>query len=461
MKTCMFQKRSIYLKKKTEKTDACMRSVHIGTRRLRKGLLTGAAIFLFTLNAAAMEQAGAERGSSKLDGEEPAAVSFIRRNSLHNTMLVPHRYPLIEKFRTRYTTEEGLRYLEGIMQRSVQYRLFILEEIRRENLPAELLFLPVIESGFHSKAVSRAGAVGIWQFMRNSIGGFDINVNEWLDERRDPWKASVAAVKKLRWNYSRYNDWYLALAAYNCGVGALDKAIKAAGSKNYWYLAEKGFLKPETALYVAKFLAVSEILTQSKQYGINWGEPVSSDATDVIKIKRSVDLVMLAEELNAEFSLFSDLNPSLKYNITPPNVEYGLRVPAEHKEAVQDLLSKNKLLVKHYTYKIKSGDTLYALSKHYGVGVEVILKYNPKIRSKALKVGQTLYIPALKSVAAYKGGSETQGRAFNGHYKIKKGDTLWSIALKFNIQVEQLAEKNGINVNAVLSLGQLLKVPIL
>lgn len=171
------------------------------------------------------------------------SLSYNRQKSLHSTVIVPSKYPLIEKFRNRYLNEDGLRYLEAIMQRSSPYRNFIIEELRRENLPPELLFLPVIESGFSPKAVSKSGAVGIWQFMRNSIGGYDIHIDEWIDERRDPWKTSTAAVKKLKWNYNYYNDWYLALAAYNCGVGALDKAIKKAGSRNYWYLAEKKILK--------------------------------------------------------------------------------------------------------------------------------------------------------------------------------------------------------------------------
>nr|WP_253687241.1 transglycosylase SLT domain-containing protein [Treponema sp. OMZ 792] len=347
------------------------------------------------------------------------------------------------------------------MQRSIPYRNFIIQELRRENLPPELLFLPVIESGFSPKAVSKSGAVGIWQFMRNSIGGYDIHIDEWMDERRDPWKTSAAAVKKLKWNYNYYNDWYLALAAYNCGVGALDKAIKKAGSRNYWYLAEKKFLKPETSLYVAKFLAIAEILMNSEKYGIDWGEALDYEATELIPIKRSVDIILLAEKVKADTDLFSALNPSLKFNITPPNVKYNLRIPMEHKEAVQDLLAKNTLLIKYYSYKIRSGDTLYALSRHYGVSIKSIINYNPGIKASALRIGQVLRIPALKTVNSYRRKKDDQNVEFNGVYIIQKGDTLWSIALKHDVQVETLAAKNGIEVNSVLSLGQKLKVPII
>lgn len=399
--------------------------------------------------------------SVKLRQLNKSNLSYNRQKSLHGTVIVSSKYPLIEKFRNQYLNENGLRYLEAIMKRSSPYRNFIIEELRRENLPPELLFLPVIESGFSPKAVSKSGAVGIWQFMRNSIGGYDIHIDEWIDERRDPWKTSTAAVKKLRWNYNYYNDWYLALAAYNCGVGALDKAIKKAGSRNYWYLAEKKFLKTETSLYVAKFLAIAEILMNSEKYGIDWGDALDYEATEIIPIKRSIDVILLAEKVKADTDLFSALNPSLKFNITPPNLKYNLRIPLEYKEAVQDLLEKNTLLIKYYSYKIRSGDTLYALSKHYGVSIKSIMNYNPGINASALKIGQVLKIPALKTVNSYRRKNDDQNVEFKDTYVIKQGDTLWSIALKYDVQVETLAEKNGIEVNSVLSLGQKLKVPII
>lgn len=387
------------------------------------------------------------------------SLCHIRINSLHSSMFIPYDYPLIKKFRNQYNNENGLRYLETIMQRSCKYRYFILDELQKENLPIELLFLPVIESGFYPKATSKSGAVGIWQFMINSIGGYNIRINDWIDERRDPWKTSIAAIQKLKWNYRYYKDWYLALAAYNCGVGALDKAIKKANSDNYWFLAENGFLKQETALYVAKFLAISEILMQSEKYGINWGEPFERNSTEVIFIDKSIDLVLLAEKLEADINTFLELNPSLKFNITPPEGNFGLRVPLEQKEAVENLLKNTSLLVKYYSYKVKSGDTLYALSKHYGVSINTILNYNPKVKAANLKIGQTLQIPAIKTVEAFKRIDNDSNMDFADFYTVKKGDTLWAIALKYNVQVEVLAEKNGMDINAIIPLGKTIKVP--
>lgn len=387
-------------------------------------------------------------------------LKALKQNSLHGADLEYVNHKTVIFFQERYKTENGKRYLEDIMKRSAPYRKFIEAELKKENLPYELLFLPVIESGFYSKAVSKSGAVGIWQFMKNSIGGYNININYWIDERRDPWKTTSAALKKLKWNYEYYGDWYLALAAYNCGVGALNAAIKKAGKADYWYLCDKGYLKKETALYVPKFIAVAGILNQSGALGINWGDS-ESNCTEVIEVKQSIDLHLLAEELKTDPSVLLNLNPSLKFNITPPDTKYSLRVPAEKAEEVKTLISQKKLLVKYYRYKVKSGDTLYALSSHYGVPVNSILKYNPKIKPSSLKIGTELIIPAMRSVSIYTGKQRKTNADFKGFYTIKKGDTLWSIAAAYNVQVEILAEKNNISVGDVLSLGKILKVPIL
>ena len=329
-------------------------------------------------------------------------------------------------------------------------------------MPAELLFLPVIESGFFETATSKSGAVGIWQFMRNSIGGYNIHIDDWVDERRDPWKASIAAVKKLKWNYSQFNDWPLALAAYNSGVGAIRAAIKKAGKADYWYLAEHGYLKKETLYYVPKFLAVAEILSRSEELNIDWGNTEDHQPTSTIEIKRAIDVRLLAEELGLESEAIRKLNPSLRYFITPPSIKYELRLPSAYTEAAQAVLSQSdKLLIKYYQYRIKSGDTLYALAKHYGVSIQSIVNYNEGLKPETLKIGKTILIPALKSVGAYAGKGAAQAGNFDGTHTIQKGDTLWSLALKYSVSVELLAQKNNLTVNSVLKLGNTLKVPIL
>lgn len=370
--------------------------------------------------------------------------------------------PLIRKFRAQYETPEGLQYLAKVMQRSTPYRAFIRSELKRLELPDFLLYLPVIESAYSTTAISKSGATGVWQFMRNSIGGFDIHINEWMDERKDPWITTTAALRKLSDNYRELGDWYLALAAYNCGLGATKTAIKKAGRADYWYLSDKGFLKRETVLYVPKLLAIAEILSRSEEYGIAWGEETPDGAFTTLEVKRPVDLAMLAKECGIEPALIKTVNPALFYNITPPDAFYGLRIPADSAERVQALLDdKSRLLLEFYMYTIKSGDTLYALALHYGVSVDMLLQYNPGTRANTLKIGKKIVIPALREVAAFQGKKDPDTLDFTGTYLVKQGDTLWSIALAYDIQVETLAERNNLDVNALLKLGKELRVPIM
>lgn len=384
---------------------------------------------------------------------------FQRNTLLHNT-IIGYGHPLVEKFRKQYMSADGYAYLSKIMKRSAPYRDFISDLLEAENMPAELLFLPVIESGFFETATSKSGAVGIWQFMRNSIGGFNIHIDDWVDERRDPWKTSVAAVKKLKWNYSQFHDWALALAAYNCGVGSVRSAIKKAGRADFWYLADHGYLKKETVYYVPKFLAIAEILSRSGEFAIDWGSTAEHPPTSTIAIKRAIDVRLFAEALGLEAEAIRKLNPSLRYFITPPSITYQLRIPAAYEEAAQTVLTRSdKLLIKYYQYRIKSGDTLYALAKHYGVSVKSILNYNEGLRAETLKIGKTILIPALKAVEMYAGKNATIAGDFTGSHSIQQGDTLWSLALKYSVSVEQLAEQNNLSVNSVLKLGHTLKVP--
>ena len=387
--------------------------------------------------------------------------NFQSNTFLHST-LIPRDHPLIEKFRKQYMSTDGYNYLSKIMKRSAPYRDFIIELLETENMPAELLFLPVIESGFFETATSKSGAVGIWQFMKNSIGGYNIHIDDWVDERRDPWKASIAAVKKLKWNYSQFNDWPLALAAYNSGAGTIRTAIKKAGKADYWYLAEHGYLKKETLYYVPKFLAIAEILSRSEELNIDWGNTEDHPPTSTIEIKRAIDVRLLAEELGLDSETIRKLNPSLRYFITPPSIKYQLRLPSAYTEAAQTVLNQSdKLLIKYYQYRIKSGDTLYALANHYGVSIQSILNYNTGLKPETLKIGKTILIPALKSVGTYSGKNIVQAGNFDGTHTIRQGDTLWSLALKYSVSVELLAQKNNLSVNSVLKLGNTLKVPIL
>lgn len=369
---------------------------------------------------------------------------------------------LVAKYVAQYTSAEGIKYLSAIMKRTVPYRSMIMSELDGQGVPECLFYLPVIESGFSVNAVSRSGATGLWQFMKNSVSGYGIRMNDWMDERRDPWLTTTAAIKKLNENYRDLGDWNLALAAYNCGLGATRKAVKKGGTSDYWELCRLGLFKSETVHYVPKFLAIASVLARSRELGIDWGDDSAAEELTTIPVKRPVDINVLAKETGLEAAALKAANPALFYHITPPDVTYALRIPASRQAEIETTLAdKSKMLLEFYMYKIKSGDTLYALALHYGVSVDMILQYNPGVSPKTLKIGKNVVIPALKEVGSFKGKKDPDTLDFSGNYLVKQGDSLWSIALAYGIQVETLADKNNLDVNSVLKLGKALRVPIL
>jgi membrane-bound lytic murein transglycosylase D len=374
---------------------------------------------------------------------------------------MPLDIPAVAEKRAQYLSKGGLDYLEAVFRRAAPYWCYINERIAYYGLPSELAYLPIIESEFSPAGVSRSGAAGLWQFMRNSISGLNIKIDDWRDDRRDFMRSTDAALRKLMWNYQTYNDWNLALAAYNCGTGAMDRAIRKSGTRDYWELCAKKALPKETRNYVPKFLAIASIVKYGGRYGMDasWAEPVS---WETVPLDRSVDLSLVAEKANVPLDLLKKGNAELRYNVTPPgDKSYCLKVPAGYGQAVSDVVNDKSLkLIKYYIYTIRSGDTLRALALHYGVSVDMILGNNPSLKPKTLRIGAKVIIPAMKDVSPYEGKRPTDAAgAFRGSYVVKAGDTLYSIALRFGVQPETLADRNGIEMNSILRLGQKLSVP--
>ncbi|MDR1971080.1 MAG: LysM peptidoglycan-binding domain-containing protein [Treponema sp.] len=367
--------------------------------------------------------------------------------------------PLTQRYLRQYSSPAGLAWLKEVMERARPYLGFVREEIAERGLPAELLYLPVIESGYLPTAVSRSGAAGLWQFMRNSMTPFNMRVDDWLDERMDFWKSTQGALRKLEENYQALGNWPMALAAYNAGLGGIRQVSRRAGSDDYWKLSEQKALRTETIHYVPKLLAVAEILCQPRKYGLDlWQE---SPEWVRVPVEKIVDLDMVAREAGIEEALLRQGNRELLYNTSPPAAGYLLKVPAESAAQVEEVLKRGGLeLVRNYYHTIRYGDTLSALALHYGVTVALIEGANPGIRSTALRIGSRLKIPALKEAAPYTRNNGPPSESFTGSYLVRKGDTLWSIALAHDTDPMDLAQVNNMDINGILREGRTLKVPI-
>ncbi|MDR1024805.1 MAG: LysM peptidoglycan-binding domain-containing protein [Treponema sp.] len=357
----------------------------------------------------------------------------------------------------QYSSPAGLTWLRGVMERANPYLGFIRGEIEKRGLPMELLYLPVIESSYVPTAKSRSGAAGLWQFMQNSIAPFDMRVDDWVDERMDFWKSTQGALRKLEENYEMLGDWPLALAAYNSGLGGINQTIRRTGSRDYWELSRRKALRTETIHYVPKLLAAARILSEPRRYGLeNWQE---SPEWTRVPLEKIVDLNLLARETGIDPVLLGRGNGELLLNISPPVSNYLLKVPAETAEQVKLVLAGTTELVDHYYHTIRSGDTLSALALHYGVSVSLIEQTNPGIKSTALQIGSRLKIPALNEVGPYLRRQEPEGN-FGGIYVVKRGDTLWSIALEYGADLLDLARANDMELSGILREGRTLKVPI-
>ena len=251
----------------------------------------------------------------------------------------------VERFRKAYLSPERGAELFVILKNGEQYRHYVRRRLLEENMPLALEYIPVIESSYRANAAPKDGrSVGLWQFLENSIEGY-LKKNEWLDERLDPWKSTDAALKKLKANYKTFGDWLLAIAAYNCGAGAVKRALEKSREKNFWALCEKKLIPEHAINYVPRLLAISDIAANEEFYGADLPEfsfdietysPL--DDFEYVEVSSQISLKRLAMELRMDEKILLDMNPALFRGVTPPNESYEIRLPARMEGAARDAL---------------------------------------------------------------------------------------------------------------------------
>ena len=362
------------------------------------------------------------------------------------------------------------KHLTRLMTASQFYFPMFEESLDTYDIPLEMKYLAIVESALNPRARSRVGATGLWQFMFATGKMYGLDVSSYVDERRDPIKSTEAACKYLAKLYDIFDDWDLALAAYNSGPGNVSKAIRRSGGyKNYWNL--RPFLPRETAGYVPSFLATMYIFEYAKEHGFSITSPERAYfETDTVHIKKLITFDQISELLDVDIEEVQFFNPSYKLDIIPyiENENYVLRLPKDvmgrfvsnekliYNYAESELAKKEKPLPQllemdaKIRYKVKSGDYLGKIAEKYGVGVSSIKRWNG-MRSNDLRVGQRLTIyprkPAFNEVPKPKTSSVSQGSNNNEKvYTVKSGDTLWSISKNFpQISIENIKEWNDIS----------------
>ena len=269
------------------------------------------------------------------------------------------------------------------------------------NLPVDLIFLSLVESGFSTNAVSRAKAVGPWQFIKGTAKAYDLRVDNWIDERRDPVKSTIAAARYLRDLYQLFGSWPLAMAAYNAGERKVGRALVRAQADDFWDLTDTKLLKRETKEYVPRFLAAALIAKDPTRFGFAVPSQLPLEYEEVV-VTRPIHLKTAALAAGASYAELKTLNPELRKDLTPPDPAYHLKVPAGRKDAFLANLAtyQNWKRVHAVRHQIRRGDTLPLLASRHGTTVQAILEANAMTQSEKPKPGDWLLIPQTVKPAA-------------------------------------------------------------
>jgi membrane-bound lytic murein transglycosylase D len=357
-------------------------------------------------------------------------------------------------------------HLPRVSQRAKPYLHFIVSEVKKRNMPYEMALLPIIESGFQPHARSHQSAVGLWQFMPQTAHLYGLEQNWWYDGRQDVVQSTQAALTYLQKLYElNNNDWLLALASYNGGIGNVWKAVKKYQQKHpndqavdFWKI--RGYLPKETQHYVPQLLAVSHLIKNRTQYKIEL-EPIENKPFfEVVKFDKQVALNAVASLSNTPSDLLTQLNPGYLRAATPPSGPFHIVLPLENHQQFQTRLGQTSLFdIQWQKHKVKPGDTLSEIAARYKTSTAAIQKLN-RMKSHTIRVGKTLLIPIPQqhAVALVATPSTAEYRGPKFVHTVQSGDSLWSLARYYNTDIQTLCAWNQLDPNTPLTLGQSLEI---
>ena len=360
-------------------------------------------------------------------------------------------------------------YFDRVISRAAIYLYHIVEEIQKRNMPMEIALLPVVESAFDPFAYSHGRAAGLWQFTPATGRHYGLKQNWWYDGRRDILASTDAALNYLQELYGVFNDWELALAAYNAGRGMVTSAIRKNRKKgkptDFWSLS----LPRETTAYVPRLIAISKIIRDSDTYNITVNSVVNKPYFEVVETGQQIDLACAASWARMDVNELYRLNPGFNRWETDPDGPHRLLVPVDKADHLRQVLAS--LPAEHWLqwqrHRIHPGDTLRTISMQYQISVDLIKKAN-NLTSDTLVAGKTLLIPPpsedseIYTLSARQRKLTQQGRSANGrqkiHYQVKPGDSLWLIGKRYNVSVRALAEWNNMAATNTLRAGRQLVI---
>lgn len=356
------------------------------------------------------------------------------------------------------------------LSRMPRYEPMIRERLQREGLPGDLVYLALIESGFSNTAVSRSRAVGMWQFMKGTAKGYGLRIDSWVDERRDPVKATDAAARFLSDLHERFGSLYLAAAAYNGGPGRVSRGIRRlpgddddetiASDATFFRLYDTRLLRRETKDYVPKLIAAALIAKQPELYGFTPVAAPPVEANDSLVVPDMTGLDVIARLADTTVAAIRALNPQYLRLATPPGRSSVVRLPPGRGEATRLAYaalppSKRVTFREHF---VTRGQTISGIALRYGVSQRELLEANPRVRPRALRVGQRLVIPVGGATSMRVARQMAEGEARGAEYHVvRRGETLSELAERYDVKQSDLRKWNRLSGSRI-KIGQRLRV---
>lgn len=344
--------------------------------------------------------------------------------------------------------------IQASLDRSTRYRAMIDSILDEHELPRALAYLPVIESGFITSSVSRVGAFGMWQFMPATARQYGLRVDWWVDERADPERSTRAAARYLKDLYKQFSDWPLALASYNAGPGRVSRSLTANGAGDFWELSNKAALPRETRGYVPTFFATLMIVSEPDAHGFLLCEPAApADDWAEVSVPGPVSLKFVAETTGIDDAIIREMNPAFRRGVTPPGT-VKIRVPKDAAFLLSETaagLRGDDPYVRVARYTVRKGDNVKSLARKLGSDSHTISGMNGGISK--LRTGMTIWVPVshteLSSSLAQKPKSK--------YHTVKRGETLYHIAKRNGLSVDELRSMNNLSRKHVLKAGDKLR----
>jgi len=364
------------------------------------------------------------------------------------------------------------------LQRMPRFEPMIRAKLRENGVPEDMVYLALIESGYSNSAVSRARATGMWQFMKGTGKLYGLRVDSWVDERRDPIRATDAAARHLADLRDRFGSMYLAAAAYNAGAGKVGRGLRRIGDDDeeednpdaaFFRLYDTRFLRRETKDYVPKLIAAALIAKQPEKYGFAKTIGVEPLRYDSIMVSDATGLDVLARLADTSVAAMRELNPQFVRLVTPPRQSAIVRLPAGSGEFVTSryaaLAPKDRVSFVDHT--VTRGQTLASIARLYRVSTRLISDANPGVRLTRLRSGThltipTSFVPAVAEPMTAPVTRTARARAAGSttiRYRVRSGESLSTIAVKYDTSVERLRSLNAITRGEVLRAGQIIRVP--